>query len=234
MLSAHAHTLRRGSPTHCWLGCLVLTTWLSACAGTTPSCKVPKAIELEIETSDRVNVDAEGQSLPTLLRLYQLKDINALQTSEFTDIWQGAKEQLGETLVAEEELTTYPGQVVVRRFDRDDKADFLVGVAIFRNPVGTTWRTVNELPLPGDPCQEQGDPDAAPTLTDLRVRMFLEDYRIESVDNFAALPKRSCGVSSTCKQNVVPDELPEARRHRRLRSFEEDASRPQPTVSDAP
>jgi type VI secretion system protein VasD len=206
----------------------------SGCAGAAPSCKVPKALEVEIETSDRVNADAEGRSLPTLLRLYQLKDLSAFQMAEFADIWQSAKETLGATLIAVKELTTYPGQVVVERFERDEKADFLVGVGIFRNPIGSTWRTVSELPLPGDPCQEKDDEKAAPTLEDLRLRMFLEDYRIESVDNYAALPKRSCGGKADCQQQAAPNELSEERRHGRLRTFKEDPGRAKPTVSDAP
>jgi type VI secretion system protein VasD len=201
------------------------------CAGTTPTCKVPTALEVEIETSDRLNRDAEGRSLPTLVRLYQLKDLSLLQMAEFADVWQNAQQALGATLIAVKELTAYPGQVVVERFERDEKADFLVGVGIFRSPIGSTWRTISELPLPGDPCQEQDDEDAAPTMEDLRLRMFVEDYRIESVDNFAALPKRSCGGKASCQQSAAPNELPEERRHGRLRTFQEDPSRPKPTAT---
>jgi type VI secretion system protein VasD len=219
-------TKQRGFPDSICLVFLCLSG-LWGCAGTTPTCKVPKAMEVEIETSDRVNVDAEGRSLPTLVRLYQLKDLSLFQMAEFMDIWQSAKETLGATLIAVQELTTYPGQVVVQRFDRDEKADYLVGVGVFRNPIGSTWRTVSELPLPGDPCQEQDDEKAAPNLEDLRVRMFLEEYRIESVDNYAALPKRSCGGKAGCQGAAAPDELPEERRHGRLRTFEEDPARPE-------
>lgn len=196
-----------------------------------PTCKIPKAVELEIETSDRVNLDADGRALPTQLRLYQLTELSFLQSATFEDIWQKAKETLGATLVAFEELTTYPGQVAVRRFDRDEKADFLVGVAIFRNPIGSTWRTIQEFPLPGDPCHERGDQKAAPVMKDLRLRMFLEEYRIESVNNYAALPKRSCGGNAVCPSDAASNELPPELRHRRLRDFEEDPSRPRPTSS---
>ena len=48
-----------------------------------PTCVVPKALELEIETSDRVNLDADGRPLPTILRLYQLTNISSLQSSAF-------------------------------------------------------------------------------------------------------------------------------------------------------
>jgi type VI secretion system protein VasD len=232
--SSQPHSLGRSRVRARLVGssCLLLAA-LQACAGAAPTCKVPKAVELEVETSDRVNVDAEGQSLPTLLRIYQLSDLGTLQSSAFEDIWEHAKETLGATLVAMEELTTYPGQVVVRHFDRNDKADYLVGVAIFRTPIGSTWRTIAEFPLAGDPCHEQNNAKAAPKLSDLRVRMFLSDYRVESLNNYGALPKRSCGGKASCTGTAAADELPNELRHRHLRDFEEDPSRPKPTATGA-
>jgi type VI secretion system protein VasD len=202
----------------------------SACATVIPTCRVPSGVELEIETSDRVNIDQGGEALPTIIRLYQLKNLSAIQSASFDDMLDRPKETLGDAIVHEDELTIYPGQIVVRRFERDPKADFLAGVVIVRNPVGTSWRTLQEYPIPGDPCQEQDDPEAAPTLTDLRVRYFLNEYRIESVNNWAGLPMRSCPKGTVCKPGQAPDELPEELLHRRLRTFDEDSSRPTPTT----
>ena len=207
---------------------LVLST--GACAGVVPTCVVPSLVELEIETSDRVNIDQSGEALPTIIRLYQLKNLSSVQSATFDDMLDRPKETLGEAIVHEDEVTIYPGQILVRRFEREPKADFLVGVAIVRNPVGTAWRTIQEFPLPGDPCKEQDDPEAAPALADLRIRMFLDEYRIESVNNYMELPMRSCPKGTVCKPGQAPDELPEELRHRRLRSFEEDESRPTPTT----
>jgi type VI secretion system protein VasD len=208
---------------------LLLSAPLAACAGVTPTCRVPNAVELEVETSDRVNVDQGGEALPTIIRVYQLKNLSSMQSASFDDMLDRPKETLGEAIVHEDELTIYPGQIMVRRFERESKADFVVGVAIVRNPVGTAWRTIQEFPLPGDPCQEQDDPEAAPALTDLRIRFFLDEYRIESVNNYAELPMRSCPKGTVCKPGQAPDELPEEMRHRRIRSFEEDESRPRST-----
>lgn len=218
----------------CALVALAGLVVLTGCSGQKPTCKVPTAIELEIETSDRVNRDEDGRSLATLLRLYQVRDLSALQMSSFEDMLETPKETLGDTLLATEEVTLYPGQVTVRRFERNTQADFLVAMAVFRSPVGSAWRTIQEFPLPGDPCAEQDDPDAAPTIADLRIRAFLEDYRIESVNNYRQLPRRSCQKGDTrCLDagGEAPDELPDALRHRRLRSFDEDQSRPKPTAS---
>jgi type VI secretion system protein VasD len=208
----------------------MLAALTSACgASIPPTCRVPTATELELETSDRVNVDQSGAALPTIVRVYQLKNLSALQSASFDDMLDRPKETLGEAIVHEDEVTIYPGQILVRRFDREPKADFIVGVAIVRNPVGTAWRTMQEYPIPGDPCEEQDDPEAAPALPDLRVRMFMDEYRIESTNNWAGLPLRSCPKGVACKPGAAPDELPEELKHRRLRTFEEDESRPTPT-----
>jgi type VI secretion system protein VasD len=221
---------------YAWLGLVLsaITCIVQGCGATIPppSCTVPNAIELEIETSDRVNADADGRSLPTLVRTYQLSDLSRLQASSFEDIWEHAKETLGATLQAVEEFTMYPGQVNVRHLQRNAKADFVVGFAVFRNPIGAAWRTIQELPLAGDPCRAHNDEHAAPRLSDLRIRMFLEEYRIDSVNNYAALPKRSCDGKAGCAGAAAADELPEERRHRRLRDFEDDPSRPKPTTSN--
>ncbi len=209
---------------------VLLAASATACAASLPpTCKVPTAVELEIESSDRVNIDQSGEALPTIIRLYQLKNLSAIQSASFDDMLDRPKETLGEALVQEDELTIYPGQITVRRFERDIKADFIVGVVIVRNPVGSSWRTIQEFPIPGDPCQEQDDPLAAPALNDLRIRYFLDEYRVESVNNYAELPMRSCPKGTVCKPGHAPDELPDELLHRRLRTFEEDESRPRPT-----
>lgn len=206
---------------------------LIGCAGPGPTCPVPSKVELEIETSDRVNRDEAGESLPTILRLHQLRDLSRLQRATFEDLWRSPEEVLGDTLVRSDQLTMFPGQVAVSRFQRDEKADYLVGVAIYRQPVGQSWRTIQEWPLAGDPCAEHDDDKAAPKLGQLRVRMFLRDYRIDSVNNYGKLAKRSCPASDpTCSQSATeaPDELHDPQRRRRLRTFDEDPSAPQPTM----
>ena len=211
---------------------------LAGCAGARPTCKIPDTVELELESSDRVNRDEKGESLPTVIRLYQLVDLSAMQSATFDDIWERSDETLGETKAGKPiSLTIYPGQIMVQRIKRNPAADFLVGAAVFRKPIGGAWRTIDEWPLTGDPCAEQDDDKAAPKLKQLRVRIFLKDYRIESTNNFAALPKRTCPPGAkNCRGQTgeAPDELPEALRNRRLRSFEEDPSAPKPTVGAEP
>lgn len=210
---------------------LSLFITLCGCATTRPTCRIPDNVKLELESSDQVNPDERGRPLPTVVRVYQLADLSKLQGAAFDDIWERDKDVLGTTLIKADELTVYPGQVTVKRFKRDAKADFVVGVAVFRTPMGGAWRTIQEWPLEGDPCEEHHDDKAAPKLDELRVRMFLENYRIESVNNYVALPKRHCTAGKTsCSGGLAPDELPEARDDLRMRTFEEDPTEPEPSI----
>jgi type VI secretion system protein VasD len=207
-----------------------------ACAGThaqqvRPSCPVPDDVQLEIEASDRVNPDEDGRALPTRLRLYQLTDLTRLQGASFDDVWTHPKETLAQSALNSEELIIYPGQVVVHRFKRSAEADYVVAVAVFREPEGDGWRTAQEFPLPGDPCGSQPPraPADTPRLSKLRVRLFLDGDRIESVNNYAQLPKRRCARDAPDCEGAVRDTASELRRNRRLRSFEEDSREPEIT-----
>lgn len=203
---------------------------LGACAGVRPSCRVPEAAQLELESSDRVNPDEQGRSLPTQVVLYQVTDLTKLQAATMRDL-NDPTAALGSTLVVTDDLTIYPGQVMVHRFKRDPKAEFLVVAAIYRTPQGESWRTAQEWPLPGDPCEEHDDEDYAPSLDKLRVRAFLEDSRISSINNYAKLPKRRCAIGSTdCSGSLAPTELPRAREGRGLTTFEQDPSEPRATM----
>jgi type VI secretion system protein VasD len=216
-----------------WLSCCLLLLASVGCGGTVAArpratCPVPADVQLEIEASDRVNPDETGRSLPTRLRLYQLTDLSRLETASFDDIWTHAAATLAQTIVSSEELVIYPRQVVVHRFKRAPRADFLVGVAVFREAQGDSWRTAQEWPLPGDPCQSQGLKPLQPPIRKLRLRMFLDGDRIDSVNGYAALPKRGCSVGTEeCASAATQPDSNELRRNQRLRTFEEDPREPE-------
>jgi len=207
---------------------LIVVALLACGGGQKPSCKVPDTLVIEIETSDRVNTDESGSALATVLRMYQLTDISAFEMASFEDIWKSPEQMLGPTLAGSVETTVYPGQRTVQRITRNPQAFFLVAVAVFRRPAGTAWRTIQPLPAPGDPCAEQGKASAGQRLQALRMRVYLEDYRIESVTNFGSHPRGSCDPQDPdCVEGVsdsVPDELGPVRPGRGLRPFASEPS----------
>ena len=204
---------------------IVIWVALSGCGGgQKPSCKTPDALVLELETSDRVNTDENGQALPTVVRIFQLTEISELEMASFDDIWTNSEKVLGRTLAGNMEMTIFPGQRTIQRLTRNPKAFFVAAAAVFRRPAGMAWRTIQELPPPGDPCAETGKRSAGEKLKALRMRIYLEDYRIESAVNFRPRPKGSCRPDDPdCEEGVsesVPNELGPARQGQGLRPYE--------------
>src|SRR5688572_32689598 len=48
------------------------------------TCQLPQSIHLTIEGSDRLNIDNQGRSLPTIVRVYQLKNISRMEDRKST------------------------------------------------------------------------------------------------------------------------------------------------------
>jgi type VI secretion system VasD/TssJ family lipoprotein len=159
-----------------------------------------------------VNLDENGDPLPTVVRLYQLKTIGAMEQASFDDIWENATDTLGESLVSVDELVMYPGQSETRNLERDPTAFYIVAMAGVRRPQGQSWRTIMSLPQPAaqqaalaatsapgsssdqvDPQEVQ--PDAPPPT--LSVTLLLDGYAIEG--SLARIP-----AEGTC----LPEDQP--------------------------
>jgi len=106
----------------------------------------PARLELSLAASDRLNLDEQGQSLPTVVRIFQLKGAAKLEAADFDPLYRRPREVLGTDLLQLEELTLTPGQTVRRQIDRDPAARAIAVVGLFRKPSGISWRAVVELP----------------------------------------------------------------------------------------
>jgi type VI secretion system VasD/TssJ family lipoprotein len=142
----------------------------------------PKSCTLQIVgmtiiASKKINPEDDGSPRPVQLRIYQLKTDNRLLNSSFEQIWKEDKATLQDDLVKVDEFPVYPDTRTEVKFERDQGALFVVGVALFRNPKGRNWWTEFELPPPpgkgdcmfpdpkcsGPDCQkEAGPPPLAP------------------------------------------------------------------------
>jgi type VI secretion system protein VasD len=139
--------------------------------GRTAGCRSPRAMEVTLTVSERLNPDDQGRSLPTVVRVYQLRGLSRLENAEFEDVWQRDRETLGDELVQVEELTVFPNDRVVRPLEVAEGVGAVVAVALVRKPQGTSWRAVVELPT--EPCPE------GHATHRLVARLALDGYRIE-------------------------------------------------------
>lgn len=133
------------------LGACVVATGSAGCflwrtAAGPGECRV----KVVMQATHEVNRDRDGQSLPTSVRFYQLKDVGNLKNAGFEDVWVRAEETLGEDLVDVQESVVFPSQSKSEVLLINDEAHYLAAAAIFREPKGVTWRAFAKLPPPGD------------------------------------------------------------------------------------
>jgi type VI secretion system protein VasD len=200
-------------PRHLLVLLAVLAVSVMGCGGTqSPACQIPEEGNLMIEATDRLNPDDAGRALPTIVRLYQLTNLGNLELASFEQIWRQPEDTLGDTMVASDEVTVYPGQRVHRAFERNPDANFLVGVAIVRRPAGVSWRTVLELPASAEAqrCASlQADPEEAPPLPDVsRVEFRVDMYTIEGSLALQPVGGDCATTDLECQRNRV--QLPES------------------------
>jgi len=124
-----------------------------ACSKSTV-CTIPEPANLWVQGTDRLNPDASGDPLPTLVRVYQLSNLGELEQASFEEMMRRPEEVLGDTLLASEELTVYPGRSLFRSFERDPGANYVAGVVVVRRPSGTSWRVIMTMPSCG---KKEGD-----------------------------------------------------------------------------
>ena len=125
-------------------------------------CTLPAQVRLT--ASERINPDAQGAALPTVVRVYQLSAVTRLESADFAAIWDAPVPALGPDLLATRELTMFPGQSLQVELSLKPEVRFLVAVAIFRVPTATQWRSIVPLPESARMCaayQQKGAPNPA-------------------------------------------------------------------------
>jgi type VI secretion system protein VasD len=104
----------------------------------------PRNVVVHLHAAQRLNVDARGQSLALLVRIYKLRQRGAFDRAPFAAFLspQAEREGLGADLVDVSEVTLVPGQ----RLDVSDRlardTPWLGVVALFHAPAGNAWRAV--------------------------------------------------------------------------------------------
>ena len=156
-----------------------------AAAAASPPCATPEPLRVSLQASQRLNPGERGEALATVVRLYQLKGSGKIAGASFDDLLDHDRDALGEDFLAVQEVTINPGDKLEPPLTRNPDTTTLGAVALFRQPAGTTWRSIVKL-APPDPqfCHaaehpSDKDKDRAARLTDGTTRIFLDENRLE-------------------------------------------------------
>lgn len=111
------------------------------------SAKPARQLKLRMAASDSLNVDATGQSLSLVVKLYKLRSPTAFLNAPYDTFGNPTKEKevLGDEMIESRELVLLPGQqqLVNERWARE--ATHVGVVALFRAPAAQRWRYAFEL-----------------------------------------------------------------------------------------
>ncbi len=131
-------------------GLLALLLMQASCKDDSPTCE-PDSVEWDVSlvvgAGDRINPNEDGDPLPTVVRVYQLRGELAAEDVDAGQMWASEKaEDLGDDFLAVDELTIAPESRDLRSIPLKEEATHLMAAGLFREPVGTTWYTLYEIP----------------------------------------------------------------------------------------
>ncbi len=107
----------------------------------------PKTTDLRfmIDADDFINPNTANVASPVVLRIYELKQLNALSGASLFELLDTDTNVLGPDLVSKREIEVKPGEKV--KFDRSTPIEthYIGVIAGFRTLEGATWRASIEI-----------------------------------------------------------------------------------------
>jgi len=104
--------------------------------------RLTRTIALRIDAAQDLNAGEDGQGLPTVVRVYKLRNHGAFLTTPYASFMSAEKEKLalGGDLMEVHELTVLPGKTTDVTEKMPGEATYLGVVAMFRHPSRQRWR----------------------------------------------------------------------------------------------
>jgi type VI secretion system protein VasD len=108
----------------------------------------PRSVALRLHAAKRLNVDARGQPLALLVRVYKLRQRTAFEQAPYAAFLspQSEREALGADLLEVRELMLVPGQQLELSEKLAREAGWLGVVALFHSPPAQGWRLAFAAP----------------------------------------------------------------------------------------
>lgn len=103
-------------------------------------------IKAQISASEQVNPDQSGRPSPIVVRIYELKALDAFEAAGFNLLFDDPQAQLGADLVAKESFYLRPGES--RFYEREPSLEtkYLAVTAGYRNLNRTVWKESMAIP----------------------------------------------------------------------------------------
>lgn len=110
---------------------------LSACSSTD--------VRVNLSASADLNSNNYNESLPVIVRVYQLSDVKQFRNATFDQLWKADELLLGSDLIDKQELTIKPNAKLDYEFVQADGAEYIAIFAMFRKAEKNSWRWLHKL-----------------------------------------------------------------------------------------
>lgn len=127
-----------------------------------------RLLSLRIEAGADANPGLGGRPSPIVVRVYLLRARAQFDGADFFGLYGNEQGTLADSLLSRDELQLVPGQAARWEAVAPAQCRFLGVAAAFRHIEQARWRSVVELPPPGDDAR---DPSRTRVATAIRVRI---------------------------------------------------------------
>jgi type VI secretion system protein VasD len=103
-------------------------------------------MRIRVISNNCLNTTDYQESLPVLLRVYQLNDETQFTHASFEQLWKTDANTLGRTFQSRHDYTVYPGEEKKISFKKESETQYIGVFATFRKPSREAWRKVVKVP----------------------------------------------------------------------------------------
>ena len=106
--------------------------------------KQVKTLHLDIRAREAVNHNAGGVALSTVIRIYQLKDRNTFDSTDYPSLFKADSQAIKADLLTEKDIRLQPGGAVMVDMPLEESAQYVAVAGMIMSPdqVNNTWRVV--------------------------------------------------------------------------------------------
>jgi type VI secretion system protein VasD len=129
------------------IAALLTLLLFAGCAGSerkTP--REPVKLDISIIASSGVNPDDQKRPAPIVVRVYELKNADALNQADFYSLLDKDKTVLNDDLIQRDQFQLRPGEQTVIRREADQATTVLGVIAAYRDLPNSVWRATWPLP----------------------------------------------------------------------------------------
>lgn len=119
---------------------LALALFVAGCGGGGLFKKSPTSMDITISANTSLNPNADDESSPVVVRIYELKSVSAFNQAEFFQLYDDDTKTIGSDLVNKEEYEIAPGTTKKIKKTTADETAYIAVLAGFRDIDSATWR----------------------------------------------------------------------------------------------